>query len=113
MNESTTQPAAAASYAAWVGLDWADQKHNWSIRVEGKTGLERGELKNTPEAIEVFVNELAIRFPGAKIAVALEQSRGAVVFRLAKYGHLVLHPIHPNMLENYRKSFYPSGAKSD
>src|SRR5215471_16789548 len=32
---------------------------------------------------------------------------------LCKYGHLVLFPIHPNMLTNYRRAFSPSGAKSD
>jgi len=47
------------------------------------------------------------------IAVALEQSRGAFCFALSKYAHLVIYPVHPNTLDHYRKSFYPSGAKSD
>lgn len=113
MSETIEAQPATVQYAARVGIDWADQKHNWSLQVNGKTSVERGELKNTPEAIDVFVNELARRFTGEKIAVALEQSRGAVLFHLAKYEHLVLYPIHPNMLDHYRKSFYPSGAKSD
>jgi hypothetical protein len=47
-NETKTE---CPSYGAWIGLDWADQKHFWSMRTsDGK--LERGELKNTPEAIE-------------------------------------------------------------
>jgi transposase len=45
--------------------------------------------------------------------VALEQARGAVIAMLVKYAHLVLFPIHPNTLTNYRKAFTPSGAKSD
>jgi Transposase/Transposase IS116/IS110/IS902 family len=105
--------AAVVKCAAWVGVDWADKKHNWSMRVEGKTSVERGELKNTPEAIHIFVSELSSRFPGEKIGVALEQSRGAVLFQLSKYEQFVLYPIHPNTLDHYRKSFYPSGAKSD
>src|SRR5215472_18122843 len=32
---------------------------------------------------------------------------------LGKYEHLILYPIHPNTLDHYRKSVYPSGAKSD
>ena len=32
---------------------------------------------------------------------------------LSKYAQLVLFPIHPNTLTNYRKAFSPSGAKSD
>jgi Transposase len=50
---------------------------------------------------------------GRRIAVALEQGRGALIFMLGKYAHLVLYPVHPNTLDHYRKSVYPSGAKSD
>lgn len=78
---------------------------------DGKS--QRGELLNTPEAIQVWAAELARRFDGRPIAVALEQSRGAVIARLCKYAHLVLFPIHPNTVANYRKAFCPSGAKSD
>src|SRR3954471_24703754 len=56
---------------------------------------------------------LAQRFGGRPIAVALEQVRGALVFMLTKYEHLVLFPVHPATLASYRKSFQPSGAKGD
>jgi Transposase len=36
-----------------------------------------------------------------------------LLFLLSKYAHLVLYPIHPNTVDHYRKSVYPSGAKSD
>ena len=101
------------SYAAWLGIDWADEKHRWALQVAGQTRIEQGELDHTPEAVEHFLVDLATRFPGQRIAVALEQSRGALLFMLGKYAHVVLYPIHPNMLDHYRKSFYPSGAKSD
>jgi transposase len=45
--------------------------------------------------------------------VALEQSKGALVSMLQKYANLVLFPIHPNTLNQYRKAFTPSGAKND
>src|SRR3954454_4376436 len=32
---------------------------------------------------------------------------------LSKYKHLVIFPVHPATLANYRKSFRPSGAKDD
>src|SRR5258707_12811423 len=32
---------------------------------------------------------------------------------LTKYVHLVLFPVHPTTLSDYRKGFRPSGAKSD
>jgi len=99
-------------YAAWIGLDWADQKHFWSMfTADGKR--THGQLDNTPEAIEVWAAELAQQFGGRPVAVALEQARGAVIAMLSKYAHLVLFPVHPTTLANYRKAFSPSGAKSD
>jgi len=107
--EST--PAATPEFAARIGLDWADQKHFWTMLADGKK--TRGQLDNTPEAIEVWAAELAQRFGGRLVALALEQSRGAVIAVLSKYAHLVLFPVHPTSLANYRKSFSPSGAKCD
>lgn len=99
-------------YAAAIGLDWADQEHFWSMKTaDGK--ITRGQLSNTPEAIDVWAAELAQRFESKPVAVALEQSRGAVIAMLCKYGHIVLFPVHPNTVANYRKSFAPSGAKGD
>jgi transposase len=99
-------------FAAYIGIDWADQKHAWSMRTaDGQTG--RGELDNTPEALHLWAAELERRFGGRPLAVALEQARGAVIAMLCKYAHLVLFPIHPNTLTNYRQAFTPSGAKSD
>ena len=108
-----TETTAIPTFAAWLGIDWADEKHVWALQVAGQTRLEHGDLEHTPEAVEQFVATLASRFPGQKIAVALEQSRGALLFMLHKYGHIVLYPVHPSTLDHYRKSFYPSGAKSD
>ena len=99
-------------YAAWIGLDWADQKHFWSMRTaDGK--LQRGQLDNTPEAIKIWASELDQRFTGRPVAVAVEQARGAVINMLSMYAHLVLFPVHSTTVSNYRKSFAPSGAKSD
>lgn len=75
--------------------------------------VERGPLNHTPKAVECWAAELARRFGGRSIAVALEQSRGALLFMLTKYAHLALFPIHPTTLAKYRQSFQPSGAKSD
>ena len=103
---------AEKQYADFVAIDWADQKHVWALRIAGSNKTELGEAKSKPEAMEVWAAELASLFQDRPIAVALEQSRGAVVFLLGKYAHLVLHPVHPKMLSDYRGSFYPSGAKS-
>ena len=70
-------------------------------------------MTHTPEAVDQWAVELERRFEGRPIAVALEQSRGALVFMLSKYAHLVLFPVHPSTAANYRKSLRPSGAKAD
>lgn len=105
----TPQP----NFAAFVGIDWGDKKHAWALQVKGSSQIEKGELEHTPEAVHDWAGALRQRFGGACIAVALEQSRGALVFMLSKYEHLVLYPIHPSSAADYRKIFRPSGAKSD
>jgi transposase len=100
-------------FAAFVGIDWADQKHAWALQIPEHRDVERGDLDHTPEAVEAWAVELGRRFGGRPIAVALEQSRGALLFMLTKYAHLALFPVHPTTLSDYRKGFRPSGAKSD
>jgi transposase len=100
-------------FAAFVAIDWADKKHYWSLQVPGSQRIERGELDNTPEAIEVWATELHLRFGGRPLAVALEQCRGALVAMLSKYGQLHLYPVHPLTLAKYREAWYPSRSKDD
>jgi len=63
-------------FAAFVALDWADQKHAWASQASGQARVEYGELENTPEAIEIWASELEQRFGSRPIAVAWN-SRGA------------------------------------
>jgi transposase len=100
-------------FAAFVGIDWADRNHAYSIQASGSSTIEYGAIEHTPEAIDAWAVELAQRFGQAPVAVAVEQVRGALVFALSKYEHLVIFPVHPATLANYRKSFRPSGAKGD
>ena len=101
------------SWAAWAALDWADQKHAWALQASDSDAVEQGQIDHTPEAVESWASGLAQRFGGRPVAVALEQTRGALLFMLAKYEHLVLHPVHPTSLARYREVFSPSGAKDD
>ena len=100
-------------FAAFVAIDWADQKHAWMLQVAASAERQSGNIDHTPEAVDVWAAALRLRFGGQTIAVVVEQSRGSLVFMLSKYEHLVIFPVHPNTLANYRKSFRPSGAKSD
>ena len=100
-------------FAAFIGIDWADQRHAWALQTTIKGAIEHGDLDHTPEAVDAWATELGRRFGGRPVAIALEQSRGALLFMLTKYAHFVLYPIHPTTLANYRLGFRPSGAKSD
>jgi transposase len=100
-------------FAAFIGIDWADQRHAWALQTTTQKAMEHGDLDHAPEAIDAWATELGRRFGGRLIAISLEQSRGALLFALTKYAHFVLYPIHPATLANYRSGFRPSGAKSD
>ena len=100
-------------FAAFIGLDWADKGHVWALQVAGSTQRERGQLKHTPEDIESWAVEWATRFGGRPVAIALEQSRGALLWALSKYPHVVLFPVHPTTSYQYRKAMFPSGSKDD
>lgn len=112
---SDTKPAAGVEpqWAAFVAIDWADQKHFWRLALADGGEQEYGEMESTPEAVEAWATELDRRFGGRPIAVCLEQCKGALVYMLAKYAHLVLFPVHPKTAAQYRETFCPSGAKSD
>jgi len=99
-------------FAAWVGIDWADQEHAVCV-VDASTGRsEVSVLAHQPGAIEDWAMELHHRWPGP-IAVCLEQSKGALIYALMKYDFLVLYPINPKQLARYREALVPSGAKDD
>jgi transposase len=100
-------------FAAWVGIDWADKKHYWSLRTAEANCLERGTLDNTPEAVEIWMMELQRRFHGRAVAIALEQRKGALVVMLGKYEHAYLYPVNPVTLARFREAWYPSGTKND
>lgn len=111
MSESI--PAAEPAYAAFVAIDWADRQHAWVLQISGSTQRETGQLEHTPEAIEEWAMQLATRFAGRPVAVALEQARGALLYSLTRFEHLVLYPIHPSTSHEFRKAMFPSGSKDD
>ena len=98
-------------FAAYVGIDWSDQKHDLSL-IDAATGWKESSiLSHSPEAIDKWATELRTRFPGQKLAVCLEQSRGPLLFALLKCDFLVLYPINPSTLARYREAFLPQALK--
>jgi transposase len=100
-------------FAAYVGIDWADKKHDICLQVADRAEREYLVLEHRPEAIEDWANDLRSRFDSRPVAVCLEQRKGPLIYALSKYEHLTLFPVNPQMLAKLRQAFTPSRAKDD
>lgn len=100
-------------YAAFIAIDWADRQHVFSLQGAGQTTKETGTLEQKPEVIGPWVAKLRERFGGRPVAVAVEQSRGALIHALLSYDFIVIYPLHPSMVAKFREAFKSSGAKND
>src|SRR2546426_617003 len=98
---------------AYVGLDWADQQHVICWQAAGSVSVQSAVVQQRPEELQAWVAELRQRFPQGLVAIALEQSRGAVIAALMHFDFLRLYPINPKSLARYREAFASSGAKDD
>src|ERR1017187_9064133 len=56
-----TDSTAEPQFAAFVAIDWADQKHAWSLQAAGSDQREADEMKHTPEAVGAWVSMLSAR----------------------------------------------------
>ncbi len=105
MNQQRHQPGL------FIGIDWADQKHDiYVIDRQGK-GLHQ-ELKHSAETIDAWVGEMLKLAGGQPIAIMLELSRGALIYALMFREDVLLYPVNPKQLARYSES-YPGGGKSD
>ena len=100
-------------FAAFIGIDWADAKHDICLQAANAARRESSVLPHRPDAIEAWAGTLRQRFQGRPIAVCLELAKGPLVYALQKYDFLVLFPVNPATLAKYRQAFTPSQAKDD
>lgn len=102
-----------SEYAALVGIDWADQKHDICLLDLASDKREAAVLRHSPQSLDEWARTLQVRFAGQQIAVCLEQSRGPLIYALLKYDFLTLYPVNPSTLAHYREAFSPSRHKDD
>src|SRR4030095_530173 len=100
-------------FAAYVGIDWADQKHDICLQEAGSNRIESLQLDHKPDSIGDWVSQLRERFRGQPLAIALEQKRGGLLYSLMHYEFIVLSPCNPGALSSYGEAFATSGAKDD
>lgn len=103
---------ANIEFTAFIGIDWADTKHDICIQPAGSTVREFDRIAHQPEQIEQWAYDMHRRF-GGPIAVMLELSKGPIVSALQKHDFFVLFPVNPSTLAKYREAFKPSRAKDD
>ena len=95
----------------FIGIDWADQKHDCYVIDRDGKGSHR-EIPHSPEDIDSWVGEMLKLADGKPIAIMLEQSRGPLVYSLMFRENVLLYPVNPKQLVRYRES-YPGGGKDD
>jgi transposase len=100
------------AFTVFVGIDWADAKHDVCMQAAGSSRREFSCIAHEPAQIESWACSVHERF-GGPVAVALELTKGPIVYALQKYDFIVLFPINPATLTRYRQAFKPSGAKDD
>jgi hypothetical protein len=99
-------------YQATVGIDWADQRHDVFVRFANGDSYRR-KIESRPEAIQEWLLELRSACAEGKIAVALEQRRGALFYQLCTHLNWIdLYPINPHSLSSFRLTFFSSRPKT-
>ena len=71
-----------AEFAAFIGIDWADAKHDVCLQAAGSEKRQRFIVQHTPEAIDTWVQTLRTRFQSQPIAICLELNKGPLVYAL-------------------------------
>lgn len=94
-----------------VGIDWADQAHEFHL-VTPDGQVKHGQFDQSTEGIDQWISSIKKLNPQAKIEICIETSRGALINGLMEHD-VVLYPINPNALSKYRESFKHGGGKSD
>jgi transposase len=114
-NPSEGSETEEMKFAAFIGVDWGDSSHALALFEPGaaSTEIQSSTLKHTPEAIHGWVEMLEKRFGGRPVALAVEASKGPLLYAIMEVPWLVIYPIHTTTSARYRQAFRPSGAKDD
>lgn len=104
---------AEPEFAALIGVDWGTESHAIALHDLGNDRIEHDSVSCDPAAIQAWLAKLQERFPGKKIALCVELSRGPLISQLAEHSFIEIYPLNPITSARFRKAFKPSGAKDD
>ena len=85
------KPVCTQPFTAFVGIDWADTKHDICLQAAGNDQREFDCIAHQVARIDDWAKSLQQRF-GGPIAIALELAKGPIVYALQKYDFFVLFP---------------------
>lgn len=102
-----------SDFDALIGIDWADKKHDICVFDQHHKTQSYQVIQATPEAIHQWATALQQQYPGGRVAIGCELTKGPLVYALEQYEHIVVFPINPTTVAKYREAFTHSGAKDD
>ena len=86
---------APTTISVFVGIDWADAKHDICLLLPDEEDGRHVQIENTPEALHDWVLKLIAEFgTRGNIYVATEKARGALLYTLMQYPQLTLFPLN-------------------
>ena len=91
------KPVPDGKFTAFIGIDWADSKHDICLQAADSEQREFDRFAHRVDRIEQWACAMRQRF-GGPIALALELSKGPLVYALLKYDFFVLFPLPPAQL---------------
>src|SRR4029450_10928338 len=106
-------PTSHDTFAAFIGIDWADANHDGCLQAAGTAKRASFQLEHTPEAIDAWGTTLRTRCNGPPVAVGLELDKGPLGSALRQSDFLVLFPSNPLTLARYRDACTPSPGTAD
>lgn len=95
----------------FIGLDWADRKHDVCYH-DGNKYINK-IISSKPEHMHDWLNELHQQFKGKKLIITYESGNIRLLNQLCQYDFVLQVAITPQQVKRYRDAFSPSGAKDD
>jgi len=114
VNTSDSTPDPVAGCTLFVGIDWAEDKHDFcAISSQGRT-VKRGTVTHSAEGLAKLATSILDANNGdpTTVAIAIETPRGPVVDGCQPYGFR-LFSINPKQLDRFRDRFSLAGSKND
>jgi len=79
-------------FSAFVGLDWTNSKHDVCVQLGHDAKRTFEIISHTPEALDEWLTKLHQQAK-VNIAVAVELTKGPIVYALQKYSFITVYPV--------------------